>query len=183
MSSFVRNGLGTFGRSILANRKPAILALGFAVSATVIASPVPKPGPDSHLNANNATSVVKKHHWFQIGKASWYGEAFQGRRTATGERFDMNSLTCAHRTLPLGSWLRVTNLRNKKSAFVRVNDRGPYTSNANTIVDLSYAAAHKLGLLGNGKVRVEQVRPDDPEVAHALIAELSERDSLLMTAK
>ena len=95
----------------------------------------------------------------------------------------MNSLTCAHRTLPLGSWLRVTNLRNKKSAFVRVNDRGPYTSNANTIVDLSYAAAQRLGLLGNGKVSVEQVRPDDPEIAHALIAELATTEVPLETLR
>ena len=127
--------------------------------------------------------MVKKHRWFQIGKASWYGQAFQGRRTATGEAFDMNSLTCAHRTLPLGSWLRVTNLRNKKSTFVRVNDRGPYTSNANTIVDLSYAAAQRLGLLGNGKVSVEQVRADDPEIAHALIAELTSTEGSLETLR
>ena len=180
MSSFLHNGLRTFGRSILASRKPAVLALSFAVSATVIASPAPKADLSS---TPTSTAVVRKHHWFQIGKASWYGEEFQGRRTATGERFDMNSLTCAHRTLPLGSWLRVTNLRNRKSAFVRVNDRGPYTSNANTIVDLSYAAAQKLGLLGNGKVSVEQVRPDDPEVAHALLAELTSRDSLVSMAQ
>ena len=76
-----------------------------------------------------------------------------------------------HRTLPLGSWLRITNLHNQKSTFVRVNDRGPYEPNA--IVDLSYAAAQKLGLLGNGQVRVEQVKADDPELAHALIAQLT----------
>ena len=166
MSSYIRIGLRTFGRTFVASRKPAILMLSMAISATVIASPPSKPGSSSQPSSTSA-----RHRWFQIGKASWYGQEFQGKRTATGERFNMNSLTCAHRTLPLGSWLRITNVRNKKSTFVRVNDRGPYRPNA--IVDLSYAAAQKLGLLGNGQVRVEQVRADDPELAHALIAELS----------
>lgn len=122
-------------------------------------------------------SLMARHHWLQIGKASWYGQGFQGRRTATGERYNMHLLTCAHRTLPLGSWLRVTNLRNQRSTFVRVNDRGPYTSSENTIVDLSYAAAQRLGLLGNGKVSVEQVRPEDPEIAHAMFAEMTTPES------
>ena len=142
------------------------MLLALAVSATVIASPPVK------RDAHPAPSIPQNtHRWFQIGKASWYGRAFQGKRTADGERFDMNSMTCAHRTLPLGSWLRVTNLRNQRSTFVRVNDRGPYE--ANTIVDLSYAAAQRLGVLGKTKVRVEQVRPDDPELARALIAQLT----------
>ena len=84
----------------------------------------------------------------------------------------MNALTCAHRTLPLGSWLRVTNLRNSRSTFVRVNDRGPYTG-GDTIVDLSYAAAQKVGLLGKAQVRVERVSPNDPELAQELVAELT----------
>ncbi len=83
----------------------------------------------------------------------------------------MNALTCAHRTLPLGSWLRVTNLRNSRSTFVRVNDRGPYESG--TIVDLSFAAAQRVGLLGKSAVRVERVSADDPELAHALLAQIT----------
>lgn len=78
----------------------------------------------------------------------------------------MHALTCAHPTLPLGSWLRVTNLRNHRFTFVRVNDRGPH--NGNTIVDLSFAAAERLHLLGKAAVRVEQVRADDPELTHTL---------------
>ena len=78
----------------------------------------------------------------------------------------MHALTCAHPTLPLGSWLRVTNLGNHRSTFVRVNDRGPYKGN--TIVDLSFAAAQRLNLLGKTAVRVEQVRADDPELTHTL---------------
>ncbi len=89
----------------------------------------------------------------------------------------MNALTCAHRTLPLGSWLRVTNLRNRRSTFVRVNDRGPYESG--TIVDLSYAAAQRLGVLGKAAVRVEQVSPNDPELANALLAQLSNAEQPL----
>ena len=89
----------------------------------------------------------------------------------------MNALTCAHRTLPLGSWLRVTNLHNRRSIFVRVNDRGPYEDN--TIVDLSYAAAQRVGLLGKAAVRVERVTPDDPELAHALVAQLAQSEQPL----
>lgn len=83
----------------------------------------------------------------------------------------MNAFTCAHRSLPLGSWLRVTNLHNRKSTFVRVNDRGPY--NPDAIVDVSFAAAKRIGLLGKAAVRVEEVRPDDPELASALVSQLS----------
>ena len=155
------------------SRQPACLALALAVSASVIASPPGKPASPVAAHAGKPA-----HHWFQVGKASWYGRAFQGKRTATGERFDMNALTCAHRTLPLGSWLRVTNLRTRRSTFVRVNDRGPYQSDA--IVDLSYAAAQRVGLLGKMAVRVEQVSPDDPELAHALVAQLSDIEQPLI---
>ena len=171
MSSFLLRSLcqvrRTVRRSLLVSKRPAVFVAALALTASVIASPLP---PQS-APAQPAPSG-KVHRWFQIGRASWYGRAFQGKRTATGERFDMNSLTCAHRTLPLGSWLRVTNLTNMRSTFVRVNDRGPYK--ANTIVDLSYAAAQRLGMLGKSSVRVEPVRADDPELAQALIAELTQ---------
>ena len=171
MTSSVRNGFSFLGRSISLSRKPAALLFMLAVSATVIASPLTKPVADSV-----ALHTAAKHRWYQVGKASWYGRAFQGKRTATGERFDMNSLTCAHRTLPLGSWLRVTNLGNKKSTFVRVNDRGPYSGTA--MIDLSYAAAQRLGLLGKASVRVEKVSPNDPELAQALVTEVSSASPL-----
>ncbi len=144
------------------------VVLALAVSASVLASPPSRTAQSPAIKRNNG------HHWYQIGKASWYGRGFQGKRTATGERFDMNALTCAHRTLPLGSWLRVTNLRNSRSTFVRVNDRGPYQSDA--IVDLSYAAAQRVGLLGKASVRVEQVSANDPELTHALLAQLSTQE-------
>ena len=91
----------------------------------------------------------------KTGKASWYGDDFHGRKTANGEIFDMHALTAAHKTLPLPSLVKVTNLANKKSIIVRVNDRGPY--HGGRIIDLSRAAATKLGYMGKGitNVRVE----------------------------
>jgi rare lipoprotein A len=82
------------------------------------------------------------------GKASWYGEPHHGQKTASGETYDMRQFTAAHRTLPLGTRLVVTNLRNGRSVEVRVNDRGPIA--AGRILDLSYAAAEELGALSDG---------------------------------
>jgi rare lipoprotein A len=121
--------------------------------------------------AGNAEQSVKKqapqhHHWYQIGKASWYGRLFQGHATANGEDFDMNDLTCAHRSLPMGSLVRVTNLSNNKTVVVRVNDRGPLVRSR--VIDLSYAAARFLGFGGNeggtAPVRLELLK-DDPVLA------------------
>ena len=88
----------------------------------------------------------------QDGTASYYGAAFAGRRTASGERFDPGAFTAAHRELPFGSRIRVTNLENGRSVVVRVNDRGPYADGR--IVDLSEAAARELGMLHSGVARV-----------------------------
>jgi rare lipoprotein A (peptidoglycan hydrolase) len=91
----------------------------------------------------------------QVGVASWYGPGFHGRRTASGERFDQNDLTAAHRKLPLGSEVKVTNLANGRSVTVAINDRGPYAKGR--VLDLSEAAARKLGMVEDGvaKVRIE----------------------------
>ncbi len=91
----------------------------------------------------------------EIGTASWYGPGFHGGHTANGERYDQNDLTAAHRTLPLPSIVRVTNLDNGKSAIIRINDRGPFAHSR--IIDLSRAAADKLGVIrtGTAKVRVQ----------------------------
>ncbi len=97
-----------------------------------------------------------QRHWYQIGRASWYGGSFQGRATASGENYNMTDLTCAHRSLPIGTLIRVTNLGNHKSVVVRVNDRGPML--ASRVVDLSYAAAHFLAFDGTAKVRLEVLR-------------------------
>jgi rare lipoprotein A len=94
------------------------------------------------------------------GRASWYGKKFHGNSTANGERYDMYSMTAAHPTLPLPSYARVTRLSNGKSVVVRVNDRGPFLNDR--VIDLSYVAAYKLGMLGSGstEVVVERITPD-----------------------
>jgi rare lipoprotein A len=93
----------------------------------------------------------------EIGHASYYASKFQGQRTASGERYDMRAFTAAHRTLPLGSYARVSNLSKTKSVIVRINDRGPYVRGR--AIDLSYAAASVLGLqgMGSGQVVIERV--------------------------
>jgi rare lipoprotein A len=94
------------------------------------------------------------------GVASWYGRRFNGKKTASGERYDMYAMTAAHPTLPIPSYARVTALNTGKSVVVRINDRGPFHSKR--IIDLSYAAAYKLGYVQNGsaRVRVESIDPD-----------------------
>lgn len=95
----------------------------------------------------------------EVGVASWYGEPFHGRRTSSGETYDMNRLTAAHRSLPLPTYVEVTNLENGRQIIVRVNDRGPFHDGR--LIDLSYAAARKLDVVGPGTARV-RVRALDP---------------------
>src|SRR5262249_26934360 len=103
---------------------------------------------------------------YAIGKASWYGRQFHGRTTASGEPFDMFTLTAAHRKLPLGTWVKVTNIRNSRSVIVRINDRGPVPESR--IIDLSFEAATLLDLRDRGveRVRLDLVKPE--AVANAL---------------
>lgn len=91
------------------------------------------------------------------GRASWYGGKFHGRRTANGERFDMDDLTAAHRTLPFGTKVRVTNARNGRSVIVRINDRGPFIGGR--VIDLSRGAADAIGMVRTGvaPVRIERL--------------------------
>jgi rare lipoprotein A len=93
----------------------------------------------------------------QVGWASWYGKQHQGRTTASGERFSRKQLTAAHRSLPLGTKVKVTNLRTKQQVVVKINDRGPYGGGKRRIIDLSEAAAQRVGLLEQGTERVEVV--------------------------
>jgi rare lipoprotein A len=88
----------------------------------------------------------------QVGTASYYARGHQGRRTASGERFDKDEMTAAHRTLPFGTRVRVTNLANGRHAVVRINDRGPFRRKR--VIDVSYAAARALGMVGRGTARV-----------------------------
>ena len=93
------------------------------------------------------------------GYASWYGKRYHGRKTSIGEIYDMYQMTGAHKTLPLPCYIKVTNLKNKRSVIIRVNDRGPFIDQR--IVDLSYAAAHKLDIIKNGSelVKIEMINP------------------------
>jgi len=103
---------------------------------------------------------------YQVGKASWYGKQFHGRTTASGEAYDMFQFTAAHRALPLGTWVKVTNLRNGRWIMVRVNDRGPVPESR--IIDLSYGAAQMLGFRAAGleKVRLDVI-PAEPTMVAA----------------
>lgn len=120
---------------------------------------VPRPEP-LHRYANRAYSALGNTYvpqttieaFQQEGWASWYGKRFHGRKTASGEVYDMYGMTAAHPTLPIPSYARVTSLDNGKSVVVRVNDRGPFAKGR--VIDLSYAAAHKLEYLGAGSTRV-----------------------------
>jgi len=158
--SLKAHGKRTFQIATRISASLLVLALGFPASAS---------GTDQPANSD-LLPVKRFKHWIQVGQASWYGLKFQGRKTATGESYDMNQLTCAHRSLPLGSWVRVTNLKNKRSIVVRVNDRGPALDDR--IVDLSYAAAKAVGLAGIGKVRLDSMPAGDPELMQALLAQV-----------
>jgi len=99
--------------------------------------------------------------YHEEGLASWYGEAFNGRPTASGETFDMYAESAAHRTLPLHTWVEVENLENGRRLVLKVNDRGPFAHTDQRIIDLSWAAAERLGVVGAGtaRVRVRAVEP------------------------
>ena len=131
----------------------------------------PESSPDSAASSVNVPSAIglqsapldlkpraqASTDFVQTGRASWYGKTFQGRRTASGERFDMHALTAAHRTLPFGTYVRVSNGSKTRSVIVRINDRGPYIKGR--VIDLSLAAARMLGLreLGAAPVILERV--------------------------
>ena len=133
--------------------KVLLLALGLAACSTTPRAPR-EPAPEP---------LAERPSFTQTGVASWYGRHHQGKTTAQGERFDMNGLTAAHRTLPLDTTVRVTNLENRKSVKVRINDRGPYV--AGRIIDLSARAARELRIEdGIARVRVE-VFASDQQVA------------------
>jgi rare lipoprotein A len=92
---------------------------------------------------------------FQAGEASWYGPGFQGRKTANGERFDTNELTAAHKTLPFGTKVKVTNKQTGRSVVVRINDRGPYAKDR--VIDLSQASAQAIGISGVADVTLARL--------------------------
>jgi len=153
-----------------------VLAASLAACAGNSAQRSAPPPAPSEANASGVTSAVpprsargnppfyevlgKRYHvlptsagYVQRGVASWYGPDFHGLATSSGERYDMNAMTAAHTTLPLPTWVEVTNLENGKRVVVKVNDRGPFVKNR--LIDLSRAAATALDMVGTGTARVE----------------------------
>lgn len=104
-------------------------------------------------NGKKYQLISSSKNYKEKGVASWYGRKFNKKRTSSGERFNMYHMTAAHKTLPLSTYVQVTNLSNGKQVVVKVNDRGPFVSNR--LIDLSYAAAKKLGMVGSGVAQVE----------------------------
>jgi rare lipoprotein A len=140
-----------------ASRRP------IAASAPPVISPEPAPpAPAAPSIEPPSSSAPVPRVYVEQGIASWYGVPFHGRRAANGEIFDMNTLVAAHRTLPFGSILRVTNLNNGRQVEVRVVDRGPFVSNR--VLDLAHAAAVGLDMIGTGTapVRIELLSGPSP---------------------
>jgi len=128
---------------------------GGPVSAVPSNLPKSKTGnPSSYVVFGRRYYVMDNSQGFvERGLASWYGKKFHGRKTSSGETYNMHAMTAAHKTLPLPTYVRVKNLRNGRSVVVKVNDRGPFVGDR--IIDLSYAAAQKLDVVGPGTARVE----------------------------
>ena len=149
-----------------------LMAAGLLAAASGASSQDATQAAKPSIKSTSAVSpqTKKARRWYQIGEASWYGPHFDGKQTANGETFDSGLLTCAHRDLPLGSWLRVTNLHNHKSVIVRVNDRGPMVDDR--IVDLSHQAAMAINMGDMGYVRLDLM--SQAEVTKSLITNISD---------
>ena len=142
-----------------------------SVDVSSVPDAVPRVEPRSRYGNPDSYTVYGKRYYTlnssngyrERGIASWYGTKFHGRRTSSGEPYDMYAMTAAHKTLPLPTYARVTNLQNGRSVVLRINDRGPFHSNR--IIDLSYTAAWKLGILakGTGYVEVLALDPRSPQ--------------------
>lgn len=152
------------------NMKLTTLILTFLMSVGLASASGPgtpkDTGPSQKTSQQSRSKVTAKaqkkgsNKSAQIGAASWYGKGFQGRPTASGEPYDMYQYTAASKSLPLGTWVKVTNLRNGKWLIVKVNDRGPYVGNR--IMDVSYSAAQMLDFKARGlaRVKLEVVEPE-----------------------
>jgi len=148
------------------------------IDPATIAEPIPKVEPRARYGNHSPYTVMGKRYWVlpdhanykSKGIASWYGTKFHGRPTSTLEPYDMYSYTAAHKTLPLPTYVRVTNLDNERSVVVRVNDRGPFVGDR--VIDLSYVAAVKLGMhmQGTARVSVEALHPELDAAAQAAAA-------------
>jgi rare lipoprotein A len=164
------------------------LAHGLAIVLLVVSlgaaqGPTSSGSKDIQETASQtATAAYKSVSWsqhkhgvpYQVGTASWYGSYFVGRPTASGEAYNMYDLTAAHPTLPLGTWVRVTNLHNGRKIYVRINDRGPFIPGR--IIDLSYGAAEALNFTEKGlqRVRVDLAAPEKQPEQIAMLEPLAQ---------
>lgn len=133
-------------KSVVLGISAAMLFQGCALMGRTNSVSQPGSPPISPVRSSPRDAAI------EIGQASWYGPGFHGKKTASGEVFDQGQLTAAHRTLPMGSKVRVVNLNNDRSVVVQINDRGPFVDGR--IIDLSHAAARELGMLERGTTRV-----------------------------
>jgi rare lipoprotein A len=171
---FLRRKQCSFLRLAGASALALVVAAGCAHRTTVARQPAPAPqplppgvpsqpsGPPPATDRQPAVAGV----YTEEGVASWYGNPFDGRRTSNGEIYDMHQFTAAHRTLPFGAVLRVTNLSNGLQTQVRINDRGPFV--ANRVIDLSLSAAQAIGMVGPGTahVRIEMISGPNPQLGY-----------------
>ncbi len=118
-------------------------------------APSREGGPRYEVFGRSYQVLTSAEGYRERGRASWYGQAFHGRPTASGETYDMHGLSAAHRTLPLDTWVEVVNLDNGRRLVLRINDRGPFARVDERILDLSYGAARELGVVGPGTAAVE----------------------------
>ena len=143
-------GLAVLSSPVMAKEAKATKASKAKVVHTTVK--VSKSSVSGQVKKVSYSPVGAKAKFASAGVASYYGPGFHGRRTANGERFDMHAMTAAHRTLPFGTLVKVTNLSNGKSTVVRVTDRGPYVGNR--VIDLSVAAAKQIGSTHSGVAQV-----------------------------
>lgn len=149
----------------------------FDVDVSKIPDAVPKKEPLSRygnlpysVNGYRYSILPTAKGYSETGIASWYGTKFHRHRTSSGEKYDLRQMTAAHRTLPIPCYANITNLRNGKHVIVKINDRGPFEKNR--LIDLSYVAAKKIGILGKGTglVRVTTIDPSKPIVPQKIKA-------------
>lgn len=166
------------GKTLTASYRPSLQHKYFSkLKFTKASTTEHKVEPEYTFKEDNLVTPISSY--LKQGRASWYGPSFHGKKTATGEIFDMYAMTAAHKTLPLSSYAQVTNLKNHRSVVVRINDRGPF--HGNRVMDLSYAAAKKLDITkaGTGNVEIKAITPGQalPELQQT--AERQEKDIYL----
>lgn len=150
-----------------------IIVLLIVVGLTGCGALSNRSGKSYVINGKRYHILASAEGFKEKGLASWYGEPFHGRRTANGEVYDMNKVSAAHKTLPLGTWVEVKNLNNKKALVMRINDRGPFI--AGRVIDLSREAAKKIEMIQTGVAPVT-VRAIDEKKALKMIAAAEKKE-------